>query len=89
MKYKLLKRINPRDPDNSTSMGYTFKTLSVGLWAYFNCRSFEEGLNVIVHEGGDADTNAAVACSIPGAKSDSTIFPNSMSMNCCGKTNCL
>jgi ADP-ribosylglycohydrolase len=54
--------------DGKSSMGYTLKTLSAGLWAYFNCHSFEEGLKAVVHEGGDADTNAAVVCSILGAK---------------------
>ncbi|MDR1895774.1 MAG: ADP-ribosylglycohydrolase family protein [Prevotellaceae bacterium] len=54
--------------DDSDSIGYTLKTLSAGLWTYFNCKSFEEGLKAVIHEGGDADTNAAVACSILGAK---------------------
>ena len=30
--------------------------------------SFEEGLLAVVNAGGDADTNAAVACAILGAK---------------------
>lgn len=50
------------------SMGYTLKTLAVGLWTYWNCYSFEEGLLAVVNAGGDADTNAAVACAILGAK---------------------
>lgn len=50
------------------SMGYTLKTLAVGLWTYWNCSSFEEGLLAVVNAGGDADTNAAVACAILGAK---------------------
>ncbi len=31
-------------------------------------KSFEEGLLAIVNEGGDADTNGAIACAILGAK---------------------
>jgi len=54
--------------DDKETQGYTLKTLAAGLWALFHCDSFEEGLLAIVHEGGDADTNAAVACSILGAK---------------------
>ena len=50
------------------SMGYTLKTLSVALWAYWNTSSFKEGLLAVVNAGGDADTNAAVACAILGAK---------------------
>ena len=49
-------------------MGYTLKTLSAGLWAYWHSSTFEDGLLAIVNAGGDADTNAAVACAILGAK---------------------
>lgn len=49
-------------------MGYTLVTLSVALWAYWHAKSFEEGLLKVVNAGGDADTNAAVACAILGAK---------------------
>ena len=48
--------------------GYTLSTLSVALWAYWHASSFEEGLLAVVNAGGDADTNAAVACAILGAK---------------------
>ena len=50
------------------SVGYTLKTMAAGLWAYWNAQSFEEGLLTVVRAGGDADTNAAVACAILGAK---------------------
>lgn len=53
---------------NGKSMGYTLKTLAASLWAYWNASSFEEGLLAVVNAGGDADTNAAVACAILGAK---------------------
>lgn len=49
-------------------MGYTLVTLSVALWAYWHASSFEDGLLAVVNAGGDADTNAAVACAILGAK---------------------
>lgn len=54
--------------DEVSSMGYTLKALSAGLWGYFNAKDFEDGLIKIVNQGGDADTNAAVACSLLGAK---------------------
>ena len=38
-------------------MGYTFVTLSVGLWAYWHSTSFVDGLLKVVNAGGDADTN--------------------------------
>lgn len=50
------------------NMGYTLKTLAAALWALYHCHSFEEGLLAVVNAGGDADTNAAVACSLLGAK---------------------
>jgi len=50
------------------SRGYTLKTLAAALWILFHVESFEEGLITIVNAGGDADTNAAVACSLLGAK---------------------
>ncbi len=49
-------------------MGYTLHCLFAALWCYFNAASFEEGLLKVVNAGGDADTNAAVACAILGAK---------------------
>ena len=49
-------------------IGYTLRTLSAALWTYFNAPDFKSGLLAIVNEGGDADTNAAVACAILGAK---------------------
>ena len=49
-------------------MGYTLHCLFAALWCYFHAKSFEEGLLKVVNAGGDADTNAAVACSILGAK---------------------
>lgn len=53
---------------NDECMGYTLVTLSVALWTYWHAASFEEGLLAVVNAGGDADTNAAVACAILGAK---------------------
>lgn len=50
------------------SIGYTLRTLSAALWCYWHASSFEAGLLAVVNEGGDADTNGAVACAILGAK---------------------
>ena len=57
------------------SVGYTLKTLAAGLWAYWNAPSFEGGLLSVVRAGGDADTNAAVACAILGAKYGISAIP--------------
>ena len=53
---------------DEASVGYTLRALAAGLWAYWNARTFEDGLLSVVRAGGDADTNAAVACAILGAK---------------------
>lgn len=50
------------------TMGYTLNTLFVALWTYFHVQTFEQGLLAVVNAGGDADTNAAVACSILGSE---------------------
>ena len=56
------------DLDDEASMGYTLKTMAAGIWCIYHATSFEEGLLAIVNEGGDADTNGAVAGSLLGAK---------------------
>lgn len=56
------------DLDEPYSIGYTLRTLAAALWCYWHAKSFEEGLLAIVNEGGDADTNGAIACAILGAK---------------------
>lgn len=60
--------ISMLDLDEEPSIGYTLLGLAAALWCYWHTTSFEEGLLKIVNEGGDADTNAAIACSILGAK---------------------
>lgn len=54
--------------DETYSIGYTLRALSAALWCYWHSHSFESGLLSVVNEGGDADTNAAIACAILGAK---------------------
>lgn len=56
------------DLDETHSIGYTLRTLAAALWCYWHTKSFEEGLLAIVNEGGDSDTNGAIACAILGAK---------------------
>lgn len=54
--------------DDEKSMGYTLRTLGAALWAYWYATSYKEGILKNVLSGGDADTNAAVAGAILGAK---------------------
>lgn len=60
--------ISALDLDEQYSIGYTLRTLAAALWCYWHAKSFEDGLLAIVNEGGDADTNGAIACAIFGAK---------------------
>lgn len=60
--------ISMLDLDDPLSIGYTLRTLSAALWCYWHAQSFVDGLLTVVNEGGDADTNAAIACAILGAK---------------------
>jgi ADP-ribosylglycohydrolase len=62
-----IKSIQDFDLDEPNSIGYTLKAMGVGFWA-LRKDSFEEAIIEIIHEGGDADTNAAVAGAILGAK---------------------
>ena len=49
-------------------IGYTLKALGAGFWALKNATSFSNGLFKIIHEGGDADSNGAVAGALLGAR---------------------
>jgi len=66
--------INDLILDDAT-MGYTLKTLAAAVWCLFHCNSFEEGLLAVVNAGGDADTNAAVACSLLRARYGYSTIP--------------
>ena len=63
------------DLDECHSMGYTLRALSAALWCYWHAESFENGLLTVVNEGGDADSNAAIASAILGAKFGSGAIP--------------
>jgi ADP-ribosylglycohydrolase len=57
-----------RNPGEANRLGYTLKTLAAGFWALRHAATFGDGLLAIIHEGGDADTNAAVAGALLGAR---------------------
>lgn len=49
-------------------IGFTLKSLAAAFWTMYNSGSFEEGVKAVIHEGGDADTNAAIAGAMLGAR---------------------
>jgi ADP-ribosylglycohydrolase len=61
--------------DNEHSAGYTLKTLSAGIWSLAHADSFEQGITSVILQGGDADTNAAVAGALLGAKFGLSAIP--------------
>ena len=61
------KTLENLELNQKDSIGYTLKAMAVAFWAFKNT-NFEDGLLKIINEGGDADTNAAIACSLLGAK---------------------
>jgi ADP-ribosylglycohydrolase len=71
----LSRDISALELDDPHSIGYTLKAMAAGLWAYFHAESFEDGLLKVIHEGGDADTNASVAGSLLGAKFGYSAIP--------------
>jgi ADP-ribosylglycohydrolase len=48
--------------------GYVLKALAAAFWALRHAADFRQGVSAIIHEAGDADTNAAVAGSLLGAR---------------------
>ncbi|MFN6499515.1 MAG: ADP-ribosylglycohydrolase family protein [Nostoc sp. DedQUE01] len=56
------------NPGEEGGTGYTLKTMGAGFWALKHAQSYEDGILAIIHEGGDADTNAAVAGAMLGAR---------------------
>ncbi|CAF1121881.1 unnamed protein product [Rotaria sordida] len=45
--------------DDDKVIGYTFKCLAAGFYGLRSTRSFQETLNDLIRQGGDADTNGA------------------------------
>ncbi|MBP9090587.1 ADP-ribosylglycohydrolase family protein [bacterium] len=56
--------LNPGEVDR---IGYTLKATAAGFWSIKNCQSVESGIRTVIEEGGDADSNAAVAGALLGA----------------------
>ncbi len=61
--------------DEPQSIGFTLKTAGAGFWALAHARSVGTGLRQVIHQGGDADTNAAVAGALLGARDGLSAIP--------------
>lgn len=56
------------DLDDEDTLWYTRKTMAAALWTLWHCSSAEEALHLLIDMGGDADTNASLACGLMGLK---------------------
>lgn len=61
-------RIEDLELDDEDTSWYTRKCMGVALWSHWHCSSPEEVLDMVVNEGGDADTNASLAMILAGIK---------------------
>ena len=52
----------------SGGIGYTYKPLGAAAWAFLHADCFKEAIQAIAMEAGDADSNAAVAGAVLGAR---------------------
>lgn len=75
----LTRDITDMKLDEKAFMGYTLKALGAGLWAYFHAENYLDGLQRVINEGGDADTNGAVVGSLLGVKFGFSAIPDYLS----------
>eukprot|EP00931_Biecheleriopsis_adriatica_P079002 TRINITY_DN52419_c0_g1_i1.p1 TRINITY_DN52419_c0_g1~~TRINITY_DN52419_c0_g1_i1.p1 ORF type:complete len:709 (-),score=158.35 TRINITY_DN52419_c0_g1_i1:24-1847(-) len=52
----------------SGGIGYTYKPLAAACWAFVHADSFEDAIQAITMEAGDADSNATVAGALLGVR---------------------
>ena len=63
--------------DDPMDMGYTIKCMQVGLWAAAHADAdFEAVVTEVVAEGGDTDTNGAIAGAVMGARLGAGAIPD-------------
>lgn len=67
MKLSQEKAIRKLELDEKNAIGYTLKALAAGFWALQQA-DYKRAMVAIINQGGDADTNGAVAGGIMGAK---------------------
>jgi ADP-ribosylglycohydrolase len=67
-KHLNVTKLTELELDKQSSIGYTYKCLGSAVWALKYGENFKDAICRIVREAGDADTNAAVAGALLGAK---------------------
>lgn len=71
--------------DEEGKIGYTLKTMASALWVYNHASDFFSGLLSIIEQGGDADTNGAVAGALLGLKYGYSNIPDDPKNELIGK----
>lgn len=62
--------------DDPVDMGYTLKAMQVALWCTAQPGGFEQTVVAVVNEGGDSDTNGALAGAVMGARHGASSIPS-------------
>jgi ADP-ribosyl-[dinitrogen reductase] hydrolase len=62
--------------DDPVDMGFTLKAMQVALWCTEQTGGFEETVIAVVNEGGDTDTNGAIAGAVAGARHGASSIPS-------------
>jgi len=73
------------NPQENNSIGFTLKAMGAAFWSLRHAPSFYDGISQIIHEGGDADTNAAIAGAILGARDGFESIPIGLVKNLVGR----
>lgn len=73
-KYMFAKSLDELKLDENGKIGYTYKCMGAGFWA-LRQDNFRAALEAIAYEGGDADTNGAVAGALLGCKLGANALP--------------
>jgi ADP-ribosyl-[dinitrogen reductase] hydrolase len=61
--------------DDAMDMGYTLKAMQVALWCMAQASGFEQTVVGVVNQGGDTDTNGALAGAVMGARHGASSIP--------------
>lgn len=78
-------RLEDFDLDDEETCTRIFKTSGAALWTFWHCDSAEEALFALVDEGGDTDTNAALAMGLFGLRDGMQGIPTSYLDSLIGK----
>ena len=66
--YNNCKNVEDLKLSEEGKIGYCLKAFGSGVWALRYCNSYDDAISKVLREGGDTDTNGAVAGALLGAK---------------------